>query len=216
LEKNPITNIKPKAPKEQPVEPYSQEEMRKLIMVCDHDYSNAAKFLGARNKAIILLFVDTGMRLSELGNLTLDHISLDTGRALVRGKGEKQRFVAFNSTTKKSLWKYLIIREQIVKESARDWLWITEEGTRLTVAGLNIAFRRIKNRAGITGRGSVHKLRHTFALNALRGLKDPTLLQLLLGHKTLEMTRRYTQGLKIEEALSAIDKASPVDRLGLV
>jgi site-specific recombinase XerD len=76
-------------------------------------------------------------------------------------------------------------------------------------------FRRIKKRAGINSNGAVHRLRHTFAVNALRGIKDPTLLQLLLGHKTLEMTRRYTQGLKIEEALTAIDKASPVDRLGL-
>ena len=172
-------------------------------------------FDGMRNKAIILLFADTGMRLSELANLTLNHISLETGRALITGKGNQQRIVVFNSATKKSLWKYLTIREQIVKENAKDCLWITEEGLRLTIAGLNIAFRRIKRRAGINGGGSVHKLRHTFALNALRGLKDPTLLQLLLGHKSLEMTRRYTQGLKIEEALKALEKASPVDRLGL-
>jgi site-specific recombinase XerD len=76
-------------------------------------------------------------------------------------------------------------------------------------------FRRIKSRAGVTCSGAVHKLRHTFALNALRGIKDPTLLQLLLGHKSLEMTRRYTQGLKIEEALKAIDKNSPADILGI-
>jgi len=52
-------------------------------------------------------------------------------------------------------------------------------------------------------------------VNALRGLKDPTLLQILLGHKSLEMTRRYTQGLKAEEALQAMKKASPVDNLNL-
>ena len=123
--------------------------------------------------------------------------------------------VAFNSGTRKALWKYLAFREQRSKETAKDWVWVTEEGTRLTVNGLNIAFRRIKKRAGVNSPGGVHKLRHTFALNALRGLKDPTLLQLLLGHKSLEMTRRYTQGLRIEEALQAIDRASPVDRLRL-
>jgi len=94
-------------------------------------------------------------------------------------------------------------------------LWITEEGKRLSVDGVHITFRRIKNRAGITSSGAIHKLRHTFALNALRGIKDPTLLQLLLGHKSLEMTRRYTQGLKIEEALRAIDKNSPMEILGI-
>lgn len=212
---NPVINIKPKAPREQPIEPYSQEEMKKLIMICDQDYSNGASFLGARHKAVILLFVDTGMRLSELGNLKLEHVSVETGRAVVTGKGNQQRVVAFSSATKKWLWKYLAIREKIVNEEAREWLWITEEGKRLSVAGLHTAFIRIKKRSGISSKGLIHKLRHTFALNALRGLKDPTLLQLLLGHKSLEMTRRYTQGLKIEEALAAIDKASPVERLRL-
>ena len=216
VEKSPLSNIKPEPPKEQPVEPYTQEEMRRLVAVCDCDFSNGNKFLASRNKAIILLFVDTGMRLSELANLRFNQIALDKGRAVVQGKGDRQRVVAFNSVTKKALWKYLAFRQQTAKDEAHDWLWVTEEGTRLTVAGLHIAFRRIKKRAGIDSRGAVHKLRHTFALNALRGLKDPTLLQLLLGHKSLEMTRRYTQGLKIEEALDAIDKASPVDRLGLV
>jgi site-specific recombinase XerD len=215
LKENPIAKIKPQAPREQPVEPYSQEEMKKLIMICDQEYHNGASFLGARHKTVILLFVDTGMRLSELGNLKLEHISLETGRAVVIGKGNQQRVVAFSSATKKWLWKYLSIREKIVKEDAREWLWITEEGNRLTVAGLHMAFIRFKERARINTKGLVHKLRHTFALNALRGLKDPTLLQLLLGHKSLEMTRRYTQGLKIEEALVAIDKASPVERLRL-
>ena len=215
VEKTPLSNIKPEPPKEQPVEPYSQEEMRKLIAVCDRDFADGDKFLGSRNKAIILLFVDTGMRLSELGNLRVSQIALDKGRAVVQGKGGWQRVVAFSSATKKALWKYLAFREQRVKYVAKEWLWVTEEGTRLTVNGIHIAFRRIKKRAGVSSSGAVHKLRHTFAVNALRGLKDPTLLQLLLGHKTLEMTRRYTQGLKIEEALEAMDKVSPVDRLGL-
>lgn len=215
MERTPLSNIKPEPPKEQPVEPYSQEEMKKLIDVCDRDFAKGDKFLGSRHKAVILLFLDTGARLSELANVRLNDLALEKGRATVNGKGGTQRVVAFNSGTKKALWKYLAFREQRVKGLAKDWLWVTEEGTRLTVYGLHIAFRRLKKRAGIDSPGAVHRLRHTFALNALRGLKDPTLLQLLLGHKTLEMTRRYTQGLKIEEALQAIDKASPVDRLGL-
>ncbi len=155
------------------------------------------------------------MRLSELANLKLSDLALGKGRAVVLGKGGWQRMVAFNSGTKKALWKYLALRERRVKDGARYSLWVTEEGMRLSVNGLHIAFRRLKKRAGVNGPGAVHRLRHTFAVNALRGMKDPTLLQLLLGHKSLEMTRRYTQGLRIEEALQAIDIASPVDRLGL-
>jgi site-specific recombinase XerD len=215
IEKNPLKNIKPQAPKQKPIEPYTQQDMKKLLDLCETDFNHGGKYLGARNKAIIMLFVDSGMRLSELANLRMTDISLDKGRAVVLGKGNQQRVVAFSPVTRKVLWKYIAFREKVVKDMNQEWLWITEEGERLAVAGINITFRRIKKRAGINSSGAVHRLRHTFAVNALRGIKDPTLLQLLLGHKTLEMTRRYTQGLKIEEALVAIEKASPVDTLGI-
>jgi len=62
IEESPLANIKVKPPKEKPVEPYTQEELRKLIAVCEYDFANGDRFLGSRNKAIILLFVDTGLR----------------------------------------------------------------------------------------------------------------------------------------------------------
>jgi len=215
LAENPLSNIKVARPKEPLVQPYSQEEMKRLIAACDREYARGDHFLAARNKAIILLFVDSGMRLAELADLKLDQLALDKGRAVVLGKGGWSRTVGFSSGTKKALWKYLALRQQRVKSPARDWLWLTEEGTRLTKDGIQLSFVRIKQRAGVVGPGAVHRLRHTFSVNYLREVKDPFLLQMILGHKSLEMTRRYTQGLRIEEALQAIDIASPVDRLGL-
>ena len=125
--------------------------------------------------------------------------------------------VPFHTGAKKVLWRYLLYREERAERFGRagDWLWLNEEGRKLTRGGIDTTIERLKSRAGITSAGTVHKLRHTFAVNALRGLKDPFLLQLLLGHKSLEMTRRYTQALRIEEALEAHAHASPVDRMGL-
>jgi site-specific recombinase XerD len=215
LAENPLSNIKVVPPKDPLVQPYSQEEMKRLVAACDCDYANGDQFLATRNKAVILLFVDSGMRLAELANIKIDQLDLDKGRAVVLGKGGWSRTVAFSSGTKKALWKYLALRQQRAKCSAGDWLWLTEEGTRIKKEGIHISFRRIKQRARVSGPGAVHRLRHTFSVNYLREVKDPFMLQLLLGHKTLEMTRRYTQGLRIEEALQAIDVASPVERLGL-
>ena len=150
--------------------------------------------------------------------MRLTDLNLERGRAKVLRKGGEEGVIGFDVLTKKALWKYLAFREERAKHSgsAGDWLWLTEEGTRLTLDGHQIAFRRIKQRAGVNGPGAIHKLRHTWALNTLREIKDPFLLQLLMGHKDLAMTRRYTQGLKLEEALAALDKASPLERLGLV
>jgi len=215
LEQNPLENIKVKPPKEQPPKPYSSEELRRLVAVCDADFTTGAQFLGCRNKVTILLYATTGIRLSELANLSLHELDLEAGRGTVLGKGGQKRPFAIQPLARKALWKYIALRERRAKPLTGDWLWITEEGTRLTVDGIHIAFRRIKERAGVNGAGAVHRLRHTFALNALRELKDPFLLQLLLGHKTLEMTRRYTQELKIEEALEAMDNTNLANRMGL-
>ena len=216
IDVNPMANVKVLAPKQQPVDPYSLQELKQLIAVCDADIATPGDFFtGHRNKAIILLYVDSGMRFSELANLKMVELDLEKGRALVHGKGGYDRFVVFNAGTKKTLWKYLAYREKRVKGTASQWLWVTEEGNRLTPDGLHAAFRRVKQRSGVTTPGLIHRFRHTFAVNALRQLKDPFMLQLLLGHKTIEMTRRYTQGLKLEEALSAMATASPVNFLGL-
>ena len=214
---DPPSNIKPKPPKEKPVEPYSPEEIRKLVAVCEYDSKKGASFLGAWNKAIILLYLASGGRLREVANLHLSDLDLERGRAKVLRKGGEEGVLGFDAVTKKALWKYLALQDERAKDSgtAGDWLWLTEEGTRLTVDGLHIAFRRIKKRAGVDTTGAIHKLRHTWALNTLREIKDPFLLQLLLGHKDLTMTRRYTKGLKLEEALAALDRASPLERLGL-
>jgi site-specific recombinase XerD len=215
LEENPMAKVRMKPPRDRPVEPYNPSELGKLVAVCDQAIANGSSFTAIRNKATILLFLDTGMRLCELGNLRLCDVDMESGRIAVMGKGGYPGIVAFQLNTKKALWKYLAFRQQRVKGNAESWLWITEEGERLSVAGIHIAVRRIKERAGIASPGTVHKLRHTFAITALRGLKDPFLLQLLLRHKDLTMTRRYTAGLRTEEALEAHREASPVDRLGL-
>jgi integrase/recombinase XerD len=73
----------------------------------------------------------------------------------------------------------------------------------------------LKRRAGINEEGCVHRFRHTFALSFLRGDRNPFNLQYLLGHNSLEMVKRYTATLGMEDALKAHEKASPADMLGL-
>ena len=93
-----------------------------------------------------------------------------------------------------------------------DALWLTEERKPLTREGLKIAMRRIAKLAEITdARLGAHTFRHTFAINYLRNKGDVFTLQQILGHSTLEMTRRYTQSLAADDVARVHKTASPVD-----
>jgi integrase len=208
-----LATIHFKPPPEPQVEGYTIDELRKLLSVCDLDIRTGAPFTGIRNRAMLLLFIDSGLRRAELANVRLGDLDLESRRVRVVGKGNKVGVVPFSPKTAKALWAWLVQRRPRAKT---DRLWITEEGQAFSTEGLVSWFARLKKRAGVNSPGGVHRLRHTAALQYLRGAKDSFLLQLFLRHESLEMSRRYTHGLKAEEAIAAHHSgASPVESLGL-
>jgi site-specific recombinase XerD len=213
LESRPLATIHFKPPPEPPIEGYTIDELKRLLAGCDLDIRTGARFTGIRNKAMLLLFIDSGLRRAELVNLRLSDLDLESRRVRVIGKGNKIGIAPFSAKTAKALWAWLVERKSRAKT---DRLWVTEEGRAFSVEGLVSWFTRLKKRAGVNGSGGVHRLRHTAALQYLRGAHDSFLLQLFLRHESLEMSRRYTKGLKAEEAIEAHrNGASPVERLGL-
>jgi site-specific recombinase XerD len=216
LESSPVKSLVLKAPQPAPIEPYHPEHISRMLKVLDHEWQTAKtqrqKMLAARNRAIFLLFLESGLRLEEVANLQIEDIDLKRQRVVVRlGKLGKSRLSGFGPETKKALWKYLSIRPQEVNGNA---LWLTEEATPLSIGGVQIIIRRLKKDAGLQHvRGSVHKLRHTFATTYLRHTRDMKGCRLLLGHSTLAMTERYTQFIEAEDALKAYNGEGPLDWL---
>lgn len=208
---SPLAKIKLKNPRLNVVQPYSNQDILKLIQVCDNDCKNNAQLIGSRNKAIVLMLLDTGLRVSELGNIKYSEIDLERGWIKVKGKGAKERVVRIGATTQKAVWRYMVFREKNKCEQ----LWITEEGRPMKVGGIQIMIKRLKERAGVTTNGNCHKFRHTFALNFLRQDRNPFNLQYLLGHSDLRMVKHYVSTLGMEDALKAHENASPADMLGL-
>jgi len=211
LKENPTVKIKVSKPKTRVIKPYSHEEISRMLVVCDNDYGRNAKFLGSRNKAIVLVLLDAGVRLSELIGMTLEDVNTSNGNIRVVGKGSKERVVRIGKVAQKALWRYLMHRP----DDGMGVIWLNEERRPLSCEGVQCLIRRLKARAGINGSGSVHRFRHTFALNFLRADKNVFNLQYLLGHSELEMVRRYTATLGMEDALKAHEKASPADIMGL-
>ena len=159
-----------------------------------------------RNKAIVFMFLDTGLRLSELANLQLSDINVERGIIKVVGKGNKERLVRIGFKTQKALWNYLTRRNNNV-----DYVWIGKDNNQMAADSIAQMVRKLGKRLGITL--SPHKLRHSFAISFLRNGANPFELQIALGHSTLEMTRRYTQALGFDDVFKRHVMASPVDRL---
>jgi len=206
LKESPMAGMKPPRTPETIIVPFQLEHIHRLLFMCDD-----SKFLGARNRAIILVFLDTGLRLSEIAGIQIADIDFDNDIIKVMGKGMKERFVRISKTTQKAVLRYLLMRDD-----GLPCLWVTEERRPLTFWGISIMIRRLGKLAGLKNvRCSPHTFRHTFATRSLENGAAEWEVQSLLGHKTLTMTRRYTNTLRSQEATVGHRRFSPVDNMKL-
>jgi integrase/recombinase XerC len=200
---NPFNHLKAPKPDRKVIQALTPDEIDRLFKLC-----SGKNTLHVRNKAILSMFLDCGLRVSELASLTIDDVNMDSGSILVRhGKGGKQRVVHIGSRAQKSLWRYITI----YRKSESDRLFINRSGDPLDAVGIKILIKRLGQRAKV--KVHPHKLRHTFAVSFLRAGGDVFSLQYMLGHSTLQMTQRYVQSLNADDAINAHRKFSPLDRL---
>lgn len=210
---------KPKA-QSPPGLPYSEEEVRRLLDACVHMNAWSRKTgrhvegnrpTKLRDQAIMLLLLDTGLRVSELCALKLKHYERKQGRLVIdHGKGDKPRVVYLGQAGQRALWRYLTTR---TAASPHEPLFSTATGRHMRSDGVRLMIVRAGERAGVAGAGP-HRFRHTFAINFLRNGGHILALQDLLGHSSLEMVRRYARQAEVDLA-AAQKKASPADNWGL-
>lgn len=206
LTKSPMQNIKPPKVDKKIIRPFSPKDIEDILLLCSGN-----KFLDLRNRSIVLLFMDTGLRLEELSNIQLKDINFDQETIKVMGKGAKERIVRMGKSTQKAMVKYLLKRDD-----SYTCLWVTEERKPIRRAGIQITVKRLCQRAEITdAKPGPHTFRHYAAISCLRNGMNVFTLQEMLGHASLEMTRRYTKTLGAEDVIEAHKTASPVDMLKL-
>lgn len=161
---------------------------------------------GIRNRAIVSLLLDSGIRSGELCGLKRANLVLKTGQLTVTGKGGKVRTVMIGRKTRDALWRYLATR---CTADGTDWLFLTENGRPFQKDTLHRLIANLGIEAGIP-RLFPHRLRHTFAVLYLRNHGDAYSLQAILGHQTLDMTKEYVKLSKSD--ISEIYR-SPLDSL---
>jgi len=164
---------------------------------------------------VIMVLLDTGLRVSELTGLTLKDIRLADGVLRVSGKGRRERLIPIGKTSQRLLWNYITRYRPEPANPRCDLVFLTKDGSPLTKNRIQKMMTKYGGRAGIAGvRCSPHTLRHTGAVMFLRNGGDVFNLQRLLGHSSLEMTRHYCE-LADVDVKRAHSIASPVDNLNI-
>ena len=156
-------------------------------------------FPGARDLAILETFYATGMRVSELQDLSIRDVDLVADQVKVRGKGRKERIVPIGSAASRALRRYEPRRLEVLDRSHRpdrDALFLSGSGRRLSTRRIQAIVGEFLDAVADEGSLSTHSLRHSFATHLLDAGADLMAVKELLGHASLSTTRIYTHTSK--------------------
>ncbi len=211
ITRNPIDKVKKQKEGIVKIETFNNEEVKRLLRTF-----KGSRFLDIRNQLIIAFFFDTGIRNSELCNLLLTDIR-DTYIQIV-GKGNKTRYVPITPIMNKLLIRYLRVRKGYLKDKIAyqtEYLLFSQKGKRLTPEAMEHILKRAGEEAGIRAhiRVSPHTCRHFYAQSQLKNGCDLYTVSKLLGHSSIETTKRYLQSINDEDLLDIAVKTSPLMRL---
>ena len=183
LSDNPVQDLdSPKAKRSLP-RYLTLDESRKLLQSVDGVHKE-------RDYCILCIFLNCGLRISEIAGLNISDVRADHLRVL--GKGNKERIVYLNDATAEAINRYLAVRRDIAAVD-RSALFLSSRRTRVTREGLHAMVKKSLLRAGLDAeKYSAHKLRHTAATLMLSNGVDVRTLQEILGHENLNTTQIYT------------------------
>lgn len=156
-----------------------------------------ASILMMRDLALVELLYGSGLRASEVVNLTIQDMNLSQRMLRVLGKGNKQRMVPMTKACQQSIQLYLKdVRPNLIKDletsKVSNQLFLNHLGRPLTVRGLEYILKQLSRKSGQEGPFHPHQLRHTFATQLLDNGADLRTIQTLLGHATINTTQIYT------------------------
>jgi integrase/recombinase XerD len=208
LDVSPATRlVQPKAP-EYLIPTFSQQHIETMLASCDQ-----ADPLGFRDYVLLLVFLDTGMRLSELCGLRVGDVHDRYVR--VFGKGRKEREIGIHPEVGKLLWKY-IQKYRKPANPAEEGLFVGRYGEPLKLSGVEDLFKRLKRNCNLEGvRVSPHTFRHTFAKMYLEQGGELFKLSREMGHSTVQVTEGYLKQFRSAEARREHTDFSPIGQLDL-
>ncbi|MGO4900295.1 tyrosine-type recombinase/integrase [Bacillus sp. GM2] len=201
---NPVRELSLLKQKKEVVETFSRDQLKDLLRQPD-----LGTFTGFRDYTIMLLLIETGVRVRELTDICVKDIRWEDSQIRIDGKGYKERLVPIQATMKCQLRKYVQIRGDVPNEA----LFVTIDNTPLTIRQVQNRLRKYGRKANIKNvRCSPHTFRHTFAKMSVQNGADVFALQAVLGHTSLDMVRNYVN-LFSSDVMDAHKKFSHVEKL---
>ena len=203
IDVNPVTRLRAPKVTKRIIPTFSVEHLKAMLAVCDLHTER-----GFRDYVIVLLFLDTGLRLTELAKLRVRDVC-DSYVKVMFGKGRREREVGVSPDVSKLLWKFL--HKYRKSESDKDGSLFG-----LTSNGVKEVIRRVKRESGIEGvRVSPHTFRHTFAKMYMELGGDLFKLSREMGHSDVNITKKYLENFSSTEARKGHATYSPLTLLDL-
>lgn len=197
----PITTVPLPKMSQAVVADLEDNEIARMVKACD-----GTKIRDKRDKAMILLLTETGLRAAELLALDRADIDLDACRLVVHhGKGDKARRVGFSPDTASAIDRYVRARQRAIQRPTEGPLWISEKGNRLSYTGLVTTLKARAAAAGVI-HFHVHRLRHSAAVRWLRKGGSEVGLRAHCGWTDMTMVHRYTQAASEQLAAEEFDR----------
>lgn len=207
IPENPMALVKAPALPEKLIDMLSVDELKAVLKACE-----GPLLVDRRDQALILLYADTGARLSEIVATSIDDLDMRLRELVVMGKGRRERVVPFGARTARALDRYLRMRARS-KYAEGKWLWLSgKDGRALTANAVQQMMRRRGAQAGVPGLHP-HMFRHGFADAWLSAGGSEGDLMELAGWRSRQMVNRYGAANRSQRAREAYRGKSPMDNL---
>ncbi len=207
---NPAANIHNVRQPKVKLRTFSEAEIRRMMQ-----YFDGNDFLSCRNRTILALFFDTGMRLAEVLTMTAEQIHDEY--IIVHGKGNKERLVPVSPYLARQLIRYQRMRTQyfIDRVPPTTYLFTSYKGNKLTPEAVSKFMKVAASAVHVSPdvRVSPHTCRHTFAHMQLKNGLDLYSLSRLMGHENIAITQRYLDGIRDDEVLERARKTGVMEHL---
>ena len=211
ISKNPMDKVNFQREPITLIETFTDNEARKMV-----EAFKTNTFCDMRNKLILIVLLDSGIRCHELIDIKLSDISNNAIK--IFGKGKKERFVPITPTIHKYLLKYLRMRENYLLDKYqldKEYLFLSFSCRKLSLEAVERVVKQAAKKAKVRPeiRSSPHTCRHYYAQAQLRNGCDVYTLSRLLGHENISITKRYLQSITDNQILDLAVKTTPLSNI---